>query len=408
MRLRMLAFGAAVCTAAAGASVAQQMPAIQAGGKRAFDLGARVDAFYDSNMARASDAVAARRGLSKSDYVARPGVTANIVQPVGQQVLFITGNAGYDFHRDNKQLDRGRIDVSGGAAGRVGPCQPILGAGFKAAQSDLTDSEQLSVKNLQKTTTMQAGLTCGRPIGPGIALTAQQSQFKNSAVDRVTSDSDTQNVSLAVNYAHPSLGTASAVYSYASSEFPNRIIPGRPVGDGFFQTSYGLSYKRAFGPRLNVDGLVSRTTVKREFAPPGVQQKFSSTTYAANASYRFGQRINLQLHGVRSVQPSNRAEKLYDIITSGEVVANYRLGSRYNIMVGHLIEDRDSNRDTTVPTTRPTITTSRLNATYGAVRYQQSDRLSFELNLRREDRKTDLPDFNYTSNRIGISANVGF
>jgi hypothetical protein len=405
----MLAFGAAVCTAGAGASVAQQMPAMQAGGQRTFEFGAKVDAFYDSNLARASDAVAARRGLKKEDYVARPAVTANVVQPVGQQIIFLTGNAGYDFHRENKELDRGRADISGGVAGRVGPCQPILGASYKAAQSDLTDTEDLtSVKNLQETTTMQAGLTCGRPIGPGFVLSAQKSQFKNSAADRETSDSDTQNLTMAVNYTHPSLGAASVLYSYASSEFPNRIIPGRPVGDGFFQTSYGVSYKRNFGPRLNVDGVVSRTTVKREFAPPGVDQKFTSTTYAANANYRFGQRINFQLHGVRSVQPSNRAEKVYDILTSGEVVANYRLGSRYNIKVGHLIEDRDSNADTTVPTTRPTVTKSRLNATYAAVRYQQSDRLSLELDVRREDRKTDLPDFNYTSNRIGISANVGF
>ncbi|MBL8554519.1 MAG: hypothetical protein JNL41_09595 [Phenylobacterium sp.] len=402
----MLALGAAVGTAAAGASIAQQMPAITVG-QRVLEFGASAQAFYDSNVARGSDALARRRGLEKDDTTFRPSVSANIVQPLGQQAVFLTGSAGYDFHRKNTRLDRGRADVTGGATGRVGPCQPLITAGYRAGQSDLADADDLTVRNLQQSTSVQTGLTCGRPIGPGLQAMVGRQQVKNSAALRKTSDADTETASVSLTYTHPSLGQAGVIWNYSGTEFPNRIIPGRPVGDGFFTSSYGVSYSRNFGPRLTVDGLAQRTQVKREFAPPGTPRKFTSTTYGANAKYRFGQRIEVEAHALRQVKPSNRPEKLYDVVTSGEVLANYRLGSRYKINLGHRIEDLDSNADLSA-SARPVVTASRTNTTYGGVTYRQSDRLSFIFDVRHERRKTDLPDFNYSSNRIGITANVGF
>jgi hypothetical protein len=405
MRLRLLAAGTAVTAVTAGSALAQQMPVITP--KRTFDLGARVEALYDSNIARGSAALAALRGIEREDELLRPAVTANIVQPFGSQLLFVTGSAGYDFHRRNSELDRGRVDAVGGVAGTFGPCQPMLATSYKAAQSEFSDEDDITTRNLQKATAILGGVTCGRAIGPGIMVNAEREDVKNSATLRETSDHTDERFTTQLGYKNPTLGEAALLYSYANVEFPNRIIPGRPVGDGFWTAAYGVTYKRRFGSRIMLDGTAARTRVKREFAPAGAPLKFNSTTYGANIDYRLGSRLELQGHALREVKPSNRPGKVFDLATSGEVLAKYKLGTRYMVTLGHRIEDIDSNRDTSF-VGRPTVTNSRTNSSYAGVQYRRSDKLSLSLDVRREERKTNLPDFNYTSMRVGLSASAGF
>ncbi|ODT87858.1 MAG: hypothetical protein ABS78_09760 [Phenylobacterium sp. SCN 70-31] len=404
MRLRPLTLGAFAWICIGGVATAQQMPKVDS--ERQFSGDLSVSAIYDSNFARSSSVRAALRGIKPKEYTLRPQANLNVVQPFGRQVLFLSGSGGYDFHRENPRLDRRRYDVQGGYMASLGMCQAAVVETFRAAQSDLADLDLLEAKNEVRAIGTTVTAACGRPTGLGVSAAVSRIDTKNSAFVQRPADSTLENLSVQLGYANENIGRIGLVYSYADSELPNRIIPGRPVGDGFWTESYGLSVGRDIGSRLTVDAQAARTRVKREFAPPGLNQKFTSTTYAGDVTYRIGSRLSLNLNGERAVRPTMRPGKLYDIATAGQISGQYSLGSRYTVSLGYGVQDVKSNVDTIA--LRPIITSSRTHTGFGSVRYQQNDRTALILDVRYIDRNTNIPDFNYSSTRVAITAQVGF
>lgn len=407
MRLGPLVLGT-VLTASTGASAwAQQQPQVPAvAGAREIKLGVRVSGYHETNIAKASAATAAARGVDRKDEYLRPLITGSVAQPLGQQVFFIQGGAGYDFYRRNSQLDRQRYDVTGGGAGRLGPCQSSAFGQARQQQSDLMDLDAGTTENRQRTTGVGVTMQCGRATGLQGGVILQQTQSKNSAATRRVSDADNRAVVATLSYVQPTLGTLSLIYNYSDSQFPNRIIPTRPVGDGFFTETFGVGLERDFSTRLTVLANVARTELKREFAPPGLRQKFTATTYSAGVSYRPGDRIELAANARRDVRPSERTGKLYDISTVVDGLARYNFGTRFRVSVGHSYSDVNSNVDTSQNAN--VITSAKTHATTAAVQYRQSERASLIFDVRREDRKTNLPTFNYKNTRFGITAEYNF
>lgn len=404
MQLKPLALGAIACASVGEAAAAQQMPVVPR--ERQLTGAASLSAAYDSNFARSTRALADQRRIKPEELTLRPQLSLNVAQPIGQQIVFLRGSAGYDLYRENDRLNRARADLQGGAATTIGFCQATAVGAYQASQSDLATIDSPGVKNFVQVTSSSLGVQCGRPQGFTGSLMGQRGDTKNSASIQKEVDSTVESLAATFGYGNPTLGSVALVYSYANNEMPNRINPGRPVGDSFFTQTYGVTVQRNFGSRLAITGTAGRTMVKREFAPAGVDQKFTSTTYAGSVTYKVGSRATVELVGDRAVMPTSRAGKLYDISTSGEVRGRYRLGSRYQISLGHRIEDVESNADTSLP--RQAITESRTNSTYASVRYQQSRRASLSVDVRYDDRNTNLPEFNYNSTRIGLTAEVGF
>lgn len=404
MRLRPLPLGALVCVFAGGVAAAQEMPDV--GSERVFGGSLRVTGSYDSNFARSSAALAAMRGIERQEYTLRPEVSLNVVQPFGRQVVFLSGSGGYQFHRENPELDRSRYDVQGGYMTSLGICQLAAIESYRAAQSDLADIDSVVTKN--EVTSLGTTLTaaCGRPTGIGVVTSVSRVEINNSAAVQRPADSTLESLAVQFGYSNATVGRIALAYSYSNSEFPNRIIPGRPVGDGFWTESYGISVERDIGSRLTLTAQAGRTRLKREFAPPGLPLELTTTTYGADASYRFGSRLLLRANAERAVRPAARAGKLYDIATSGEVSGQYSLGSRYTVSMGYGISDIDSNVDTF--SQQPVITNSRTHSGFGSVRYRQSELASLSLSVRYDDRNTNIPEFDYTSTRVAISAEVGF
>jgi hypothetical protein len=75
---------------------------------------------YDHNVLRLDKATATPTGFARSDYRFTPSIDIDIVQPVGLQSVFLSGNAGYDFYKRNSRLERERINLVGGADLRIG------------------------------------------------------------------------------------------------------------------------------------------------------------------------------------------------------------------------------------------------------------------------------------------------
>jgi hypothetical protein len=407
MRVKSLALGAILgvsAGAAANAQMAPQPPTV--GQERQFNFEGRLTAYYDSNISRTSKGAAAARGIEPEDWVLSPAVAANVVQPLGRQRLFLDGSAGYDFHRENPRLDRGRYDVTAGGVASLGICRPLAYGTYQAFQSDLADVDLVTTKNFQETVLVAAGGDCGRPIGLSGSVLAQRSDTKNSAASMVVQDHTTETLLATARYGNPNLANVSLIWVYSNHEFPNRIIPGRPVGDGFWTQTVGLQVERRLGARINFGGSASRTYLKREFAPPGDRLDFTTTTYDAALSYRAGTRMTLELEGGRQVKPSNRPGKLYDISESVEGRVRYRLNPRVNLSAGHIYTDLSSNVDTVGA--RAVLTNALTNSSYANVEYRGFKRASLRLEVRYEDRDTNLPVFNYSATRVGLTTTVGF
>ncbi len=410
MRLRSIALGAlvgiGVCAAHPAAAQQTQMPVIEPG-KRDLRFGVRATSAYESNVSRSSKAVAALRGLQLEDYTVSPSANVAVLQPIGPATIFLNGDGGYVFYKENTQLNSVRASVNGGVLTKLGICQQAITANYRASQNELANIDLGNVKNVQEATTVGTGVQCATTTGLGGTVFVSRTDTNNQAVTRRSSDTTLRTLSTQLQYGRPSLGTFSVSFAFAGTQFPNRITPGRPVGDGFFTQSYGVGYQRVFGTRLQVGGQAATTHVKREFAPPGVPLSFNTPTYSADVTYGFGPRINVQATATRSVVPSQQLGKTYDKMTAYALVGNYRLGSRLSFRGGVGRQEIDSNLDTSVQV-GPVVTSARTNSIYGSVTYAAGKLWSVSLDVRHDERKANLPDFNYTSNRVGVSTQATF
>ncbi len=381
------------------------MPQIEP--KRDWSVDGRVTATYDSNIARIGEGALNQRGLTKSDWTVTPSVSARLVQPIGQQYLFVDGSAGYDFHRRNTGLDRERFQGTAGGGAVVGPCRPVVFVNYAASQSDLADLDLTSSSNRLRSVGTAVGLQCGRAVGPGLMAMAQRTDSKNSANTLTIQDRTQEVLTASLLYSAPNLADVSLIWTYANTEFPNRINPGRPVGDGFWTQSMGARVQRDFGSRLTVGVSGSRVVVKREFSPVGDPLKFYTTTWQGDVAYRFGRRILLELDVLREVRPSGRPGKLLDIVEGLEGRIRYRLNPRISVNVGHAYQQVRSNGDT-VDFARDVVTNAYTNGTFGAVEFRTPGGMGVTLDVRHEDRNTNLPIFNYISTRVGLTTSVSF
>lgn len=384
--------------------MAQEMPVVQ--NKREWKVGVRAESYYDNNISRSSSALTNQRNLSKDDYVLLPAVTVALVQPFGRQSVFLNGDVGYAFHRYNDELNRRRAKVSGGVGGVLGPCRPVVFGSYQAAQSDLASLDVGTTKNLQQVFATGVGAQCARSSGPGASFLVQRSDVKNSDTRVKESDATTEVANVQLLYSRPSLGTFSAGVAYSSTEFPNRILPGRPVGDGFFTQSYFVGYSRKFGQRLTVTGQGGLTHFKREFSPPDVKQSFNSKTYSGDIIYGLGERIEFEVRGSRNIMPSQQVGKTFDKTTKADALVRYKAGDRLGFEGGYSWQKVNSNADSA--SALMVVTDSETDVIYGNVSFAPNDRLRLSLNLRYEDRNANLPQFTYTATRVGVSAQTSF
>lgn len=402
MRLRQLALGAILAICAGSTALGQEMPDVEA--KRQTDVGLRLAVFRDSNVARSNATLAAARGLVPEDYTLRPQATFMIVRPIGRQAVFLKGAAGYDFYQENSQLNRQRIDVSGGGVGSVGMCKLALTGVYGAGQSQLDDLAGVVTENLQEQTSQSVTALCGRDRGFNAAVSGLRQDVSNSAARQQGADHKVEGGTFAVGYGRPSIGRITAMYAYSAQDYASRPNANGGVGDGYWSQTIGANYENTLGRKLKIVGAVGNTRVKRDSAPPGVPLEFTSTTYNGVLSYAASRRLDLTVAVGRGVTPSNRAGKLYDISTTTDLLATYRFGTRFVVSGGGRLANVRSNADTALEGL--VVTDSEDRSLFASIRYQQSKRASLVLDLRQMERTTNLPLFDYSNTRFGLTLDV--
>ena len=407
MRAGLLAVGIAAGVAAGGPALAQMKGAPEIVAKRQMHITASLDILYDTNISHTSEAAAALRGIHPEDEVVTPYAAIDIVQPIGRNAAFLQGNAGYDFHGENHRLNRENIDLTGGGLLSTGPCKTTGYGRFASQQSDLLDTSLAVVSNQTQTATGGGQIACGKQRGLNLQLQGSHTDVVNSETRQKLADHRADDIGVSLGYANERLGQIALVYNYGQAYYPDRLNAKNTFGDSYWNQLLGITITHQFGSKLKVQATGGQSTVKRQSAPPNVPLKQTGFNYAAAVDYKLTNRLEFGLQAARQFQPSNRPGKLYDLITHTEGTAKYQFGTRITLTVGGFVEDLKANTDT-APNALPTITKARRTNEYVTIRYRQSDRLSALLDVRHEDRDTDVALFNYSDTRATLTLATSF
>ncbi|MFN3514885.1 MAG: outer membrane beta-barrel protein [Phenylobacterium sp.] len=367
---------------------------------RQFDLELEARGVYDTNVARSNAAVAALRGVEREDWIFSPSVRANIVQPFGRQAVFLNGAVGYEFYNKNDQLNRERIGLQGGLQTGFGPCRGSLVGGYDRKQSDLRDLTLLTVENMETITSAGVDAVCGRQAGLGVMASATQKWADNSASSRVTADYTDFMAVAGVVYQRPTFGELNLFGSYGKIKYDNRLVPAGAgfVRDGYERHGAGVRYTRRLGARLQ--GSVSASYISVEPESPAVDD-FQGANYSADITFRSSDRLQMALAFAREVTPSNRIETAYSVEDSYRLEGTYAMGSRIKLGLGASYSKADYEGAALTPTF--SVTEEEIRRVFGSVGVDIGRRFAVKLDATQEERDANVPGFDYTANRVGLS-----
>jgi hypothetical protein len=411
----LVGFGVIAAASTASSAVAQVTADSMIAGTlaRSMHADASMRAEYDSNIARTSPQAASLLGLREDDISYAPTLNLNIVDPIGRQAVFLQGSVGYQFHQYNRQLDSEQINLSGGAGASVGRCGSVLSGGFFRGRSQ---QEQLgvvvNVENILEVKRASLGITCATPAGLGLVFSTSYDQGDNSLPQVAMSDFRSTSVSGGIMYGRPSTGSVQLLASYTRTDTPNTVFPA--IGsDGYENESVGVTFSRRAGGKIELNASVNYSKVNlltpaNPILVPGSPSSSSAgLTYTSSIDYRASSR--LQFHGSfnRQITPTLLAGSPYEIQTLYAVRGDYRLGSRILIGAGADL-GRDSGQANVAALAATTLTNSEVKGIFASVRYQQSPRIFVVLDARHESRTANLPQFEYTSDRVGLALGISY
>ncbi len=365
------------------------------------------DLIYDSNVARGSAADAAARHISQDDEIFTPTVAIDAYLPIGREALFLHGNAGYDFYRQDTVIDRERIDLHGGAMAHLGPCREFVTGDFNRQQSDLEELDLTTTKNTLDNEKVGFNAACGRAVGLAPFVGVWQQWQQNSAQLLVSSNYRTLGVDFGLGYARPALGSLQLFGAYRTTDFPDSLVLVGPmvVHDGYNLIAGGVTYDRRLGARI--EGTVSASYTSLTVNIPGASG-FSGFTYSVDVVYHASGRLAGHVRFDRATQPSNRPDSTFTIdeIILGDI--QYKLGPRIGLSIGGDRDDRSFGgpASTIIPTI---FSTHEIEyAGFGAATYTLSRRLSFTLDVRHIDRYANVPAFSYGDTRADLTVATTF
>jgi hypothetical protein len=300
-----------------------------------------LDGRYDGNVARSSEARAIARGLDQSDFVISPGLTINLVRPIGSSAnVSLRGTLGYVFHTNNERLNSERIGLDAGAGFGAGPCQIDALASLQRRQSDLADIGFVpgvpidAVENTETIQTYGADLTCGTS---GLRPTAgiQYQTASNSNDVRERAEFDAIRYTVGVQYVNPAIGEISLYASRRDVDLSSQFVGSRV--DGYRVTEYGLRFKRDLGTRIQVSAFVANSELSTRNA---LVAGNSSLVYGGELTALLGSRLQLQVASSRIVTNSLASDAAYVISRPNSARLTYAINDRIQIDAGASITSR--------------------------------------------------------------------
>lgn len=368
---------------------------------RRFKVEAKVSALHDDNISRSNALVAQARGIEQEDVIVSPTLSVDIAQPIGRQALFLTGLVGYNFYQENDQLNRERINLRGGAISTLGPCATTLAGGYNRRQSDLELLEVGVTENVETTTSVSIDGACGRQIGIAPTFSAGREWTENSAALRSTADYTSTTALAGLSYRRPTFGDLTLFGSYGKTEY-DRLVPSGVGGaleeDGYEIWGGGMRYTRRIGARLQGTVTAGYTSVEPSASNT---DDFQGFTYGADITFKPSGRIETQAAFTRSVKPSSREQTSYSVEENYNLQVRYAIGSRIKLGLG--ASYADNQYEGVSAGSGLLLTEEQIKSIFASLRLNVSDRLAVMLDATQQERDANVPGFDYTSNRVGLS-----
>lgn len=374
----------------------------------------RVD--HDTNVARTGEAQAALQNIVPEDTVYSPTARFNIVQPIGQQAIFVRGLTSYLFHDENKRLDHARIQVNGGVGNSIGPCGSVVGGGYFRRRNSIEDPELIVlVDNIQTTRSVNLGISCVRAPSLQVLARGERLWTSNSLELAANGDSTTDVIAVGITYSRSNAGSISLSGNYSRTDYEDRPINnGSP--DGFETVAGGVRLERRLGGRIQAVASLSYTETQVDSAPltlppgspgtPTLPDEFSGLTYSGEVSYRASSRLTGRVRFAREVAPSLIPGATFELRTSALGHVDYRIGSRFTFGAGAEYRENDLRGQFVLLGTQITDAITRVYDV--SIRYRQNKRISLVLRGAREERDAKQTQFDYVSKRIGLGLEVSY
>ncbi len=386
----------AVVALAPGAAFAQQAP------QREFSLSPQLRLEYDDNILRLPDNVPTAAGRHRDDYRSSPQLAVNIVRPIGRQSVFLTGLVGYDFYKYNRQLNRERINLTGGGSYSRGSCTTNGQLSYVRRQSDLDDilfSTTGRGSNRETFWSPSVGISCGSAGGISSSLGYSHDDVENSDLFRQFGNYHADTYSAQIGLNRPAIGNVGIYTNYRRGVYDNRFL-----GDGRHEItkSYaaGLRVDRQFG---RIKGHIGGGVTRVESNTPGVRG-FSGGTYDISLTYTTP-RASAYVGLARAVQQSNLLGVNYSIVDSFDLGLTYKLNERINLSSGLQSTRRRLSQSPLAPVFVGN-NNDRTRSINVAASYDAARHVSFDLGATWRRRRGDLPIFNYNARILALTLRI--
>lgn len=361
---------------------------------------------YDSNVVRATEAEPGVAGFDKADIRFTPAVAVDVTAPFGKQSVFVTGSAGYDFYRRNKQLNRERVALTGGLNLSAGQgCSGRVAFDYGRQQSDFGDFRRLvRVVNATERRGVSLNASCGSVVGLRPSLGYRREEVANSDVSRRQGDYQSNTITASIGYVRPSFGEASIYGSYRRGSYPERRTLGAsPVSEKIDVFSGGVNFSRAIGRSLR--GTVSAGYSKVDPNLPGVQA-YGGISYSADLAWRPVDRLNLSIGASKDVQQSSTLDVSFSIAQNYRLNGSYALGRDIRVNFGVSHAKRQYRESPLIPLLSARTGDKSFQVSGGAV-YTPRGRISFVLDVTGGKRSSGNRQFGYSNFVTSLGVRYG-
>jgi len=422
--IRFILASVSACALAAWAapSAAQSVPpgtltGLPSPDSKLFELDVTGKVLYDSNVAGGRGVVADVKDLHQDDIIYTPTARANFYLPVGRQSVFLDVSAGYDDHQYNSNLNHINVTLNGGVGAAVGRCGGDVTDTYSEFQSNESDLPLQVTKNTQTNQSVGLQVNCSTGVGLGEFFTVRHSTIDNSAQAAVI-DSKAWSASVGLSYQRPVLGAISVFAAYSSIDYSNSSATALPTS-GYQTYSLGLNYGRPIGARLKGalevsvqdvrPGDTPIATLSAGALPVAARSSLVSLSAQGSLDYRVNSRLQATLTLLRNVQPSIQQGADYTVVESVQGVGTYALSSRLSATLGASWRNLNyRGLNPAVVTALDLVTQDQMTSVFGSVGYHVGRKGLVTLDVRHNLRNTNITIFNYTENRVGITATEAF
>lgn len=381
---------------------------------RQIDIRAQVDFGYDSNIFGVGRRFTGAAGRDLDDFSVTPSLQLNILQPVGRQSAYLSGQIGYDFYRRNDQLNQERINLQAGYnLALPAQCSGNLNSGYQRSRTNAGDIFALSLdpsfarNNTQTVRSVGARVDCSRAIGfsPGAGYT--HTEVRNSVPLFELNDLDSDVWDASIGFARPSLGRVSLYGSYAKTRFLQRNRFGFPAFgneplDGVTSYTAGARFERNIGTRASASLAAGYSWVKpRTF----FANDFTGSNYSASLALRPSERLTVDLLASRSIDVQNTVFATFAVTDVYALNGTYRLTRQLGFNFGTSYQSRDFRGNARTAGGAIFIDQDDFTRAYGGLNYDLNRRLRLTglVSQTRRNSNVNAFDYNNTTVNIGIS-----